>query len=68
MEEGKGTDEITRQAFAFQPRPRPCGVDTAEMPAPMQLVGKFEVMEDAVDGLDNLHRGICSSREMLAEG
>jgi hypothetical protein len=55
MEDGKGTDEIAREAFAFEPGPRPGGIDALKMVAAMKLMGEFEVMEDAEDRLDDAH-------------
>ena len=51
----KGANQLARQAFALQPRPRPGGVDAAQVIAGMQLVRQLEVVEDAVDCLDDLH-------------
>jgi hypothetical protein len=58
MEEGKTTDELARQTFALEPRPGPGGVDAAQMVALMELVRKLKMMEDAKDGLNDLH-GMC---------
>jgi hypothetical protein len=55
MEEGKTTDELAGQAFALEARPGPGGVDAAQMVALMELVRKLKMVEDAKDGLCNLH-------------
>jgi hypothetical protein len=39
-------DEVAGKAFAFQSQPRPSGVDSLEMVAPMELPGELEVMKD----------------------
>ena len=56
VKERKGADERTRQAFALQSCPGPSGVDLLEMVASMELMCKFEVVEDSKDGLSDFHR------------
>ena len=55
VEEREGGDERAGKALAFEARPRPGGVDLAQVVAAMELVGQFEVMEDAEDGLGDSH-------------
>jgi hypothetical protein len=45
-----------RQSLAFESRPWPGGVEATQMVALSKLVRQLEVMEDAEDGLDDLHR------------
>ena len=42
-------------AFALEPGPWPCRVNAAEVSALLEFAGKLKVMEDAEDGLDDLH-------------
>ena len=51
----EGFDFVVADAFALQPRPRPGGVDAAEVAATIEFAREFKVMEDAEDGLDDLH-------------
>ena len=55
MKERKTTDEGVGEAFAFQPRPGPGGIDFLKVVATMQLMRQFEVMEDSKDGLGDFH-------------
>ena len=55
MKERKATDHGVGQAFAFQSRPGPGGVDFLKVVATMKLMRQFEVMEDSKDGLGDFH-------------
>jgi hypothetical protein len=55
VDERKGADELAGQALAPEPRPGPGGVDAAQMVALMELVRKLKMVEDAKDGLCDLH-------------
>ena len=60
VQEREAADQGVRQAFAFQPRPGPSGVDSLKMVSMMKLVRQFEVMEDSKDGLGDFHEGLAA--------
>src|SRR6202012_79359 len=55
MQPGEGFDFVAGKAFALEPRPGPGGVDAAQVTAAIEFTREFKVMEDAEDGLDDLH-------------
>ena len=55
VQPGEGFDFFAGQAFALQPRPGPGGVDAAQVASTIEFARQFKVMEDAEDGLDDLH-------------
>src|SRR5580658_5238079 len=55
MQPGEGFDLVASEAFALEPRPRPGGVDAAQVASMIEFAREFKVMEDAEDGLDDLH-------------
>jgi hypothetical protein len=55
VDPGKGFDEFMWKAFAFETCPGPGGVDALEMATAVKLAGKFEVVKDPKDRLDDSH-------------
>src|SRR6185437_5380402 len=55
VQPGEGFDFIVGETFALQPRPWPGGVEAAQVASAIELTREFKVMEDAEDGLDDLH-------------
>ena len=68
--QGKVSTLSWLQAFALQPRPGPGGVDAAQVASAIEFAREFEVMEDAEDGLDDLHEfgGALGSAEFSKSG
>jgi hypothetical protein len=67
VKEREATDQRAGEAFAFEARPGPGGVDLLEMIAAVELVREFEVVEDSKDGLGDFHEGWLLSLVMLAD-
>jgi hypothetical protein len=51
----EGFNDFVGKAFAFETCPRPSGVDALEMSAAVKLAGKFKVMKDPKDRLNDTH-------------
>jgi hypothetical protein len=61
VEKWEGADEGTRKALAFEPGPRPGGVDLLKVASLVKLVPQFKVVIDTKDGQGDSHRNFVLS-------
>src|SRR6185437_12647633 len=55
VQPGEGVDLFSAEALPLQACPWPGGVEEAQVASAIELTREFKVMEDAEDGLDDLH-------------